>query len=73
MLEYGLLIALFIPQNHLYPLQGHYLDIDLQGWTTVMGLEHGMAPVYTILTSTTLESNKSVVRLTTWMGDRPEA
>jgi hypothetical protein len=28
-----------------------------------MGLEHEMAPMYTILTSTTLESNKSVLAL----------
>src|SRR5215510_8535711 len=37
-------------------------DIDLQGRTPVMGLEHRMVPLYTILTSTTLESNKSVDR-----------
>ena len=45
------------------PIIDQLLDIDLQGPTPVMGLEHEMAPVYTILTSTTLESNKSVVAL----------
>ena len=41
------------------PIIDQLRDIDLQGRTPVMGLEHGMAPVYPILTSTTLESNMS--------------
>ena len=51
-LAYGLITLTIIDQ---------ILDIDLQRWTPGMVWDNGMSSVYTILTSTTLESNMSQI------------